>query len=419
MSDQTSANRLSNSANQLLNSAQRKTAFAYFKRAASLDPHPSILCNLAIALTNFGEYAEASQLLAGLLAKNPGDLAAWHAYGVLGLVSGYPQDAVGCFSSCMQLEPGNGTHRFDYACALMQSGRWKDGFQAYEARKDYRPERVFPGTSRWDGSPGKVVYVWAEQGVGDTFQFARYLPLVAKRSKRTILAVPPSLWCLFKTYAEAGVELMRLGSELEDVDAEISLMSLPHLLGAEPNEWPVDPGLLGKNVSALQLGSSSSRLKVGLCWACSPTSHNWRERSVSFPDLLQLTSHSNAEFFSLQVGTATAEIAANQAQLVVTDLARYLTDDWAATAAAIKALDMVISTDTSVAHLAAILGKPVVMLLARRDWWRWGNEGMTTPWYPTMTIIRQQTPFDWVPELKQVSTILGHAAQVRCAKTAA
>lgn len=419
----TSPNRLSNTASTLLNTAERRTALAFFKRAAALDPTPPILCNLAIALTNFGEYGEACRVLQGLLDKNDADLAAWHAFGVLSLVAGEPEQAVRCFDSCISLDPANGTHKFDRACALMQAGRWKEGWAAYECRKDYKPERTFPGLPRWDGSPGKFVYVWAEQGIGDTFQFARYLPLVAKLSRRVILAVPPALWCLFEGYRECGVELLKLGTGVDGLDAEVSLMSLPHLLGPTPAEWPPDPGLLAKHVPPRLLfghdNELNDRLKVGLCWACAPSSHNWRERTVDFGELLQLTAAANADFYSLQVGRAAADITAHQAQLVIDDLSGTLADDWAATAGALKTLDLVVTTDTSVAHLAAILGKPMVMLLARRDWWRWGNEGTTTPWYPTMTIVRQKVPFAWGEEVRQVSTILGNAARARSAKAAA
>ena len=415
-----SPNRLSNTASHLLSGGHRHTALALFRRAAAQDPaNAAIRCNLAIALTNFGEYDEASKILYALVTADERDLAAWHAYGVLSLVSGHPEDALRCFKSCKVLDPDNGTHDFDLACALMQAGQWAEGWAAYEKRKNYKPERVFPGLPRWDGTPNKVVYAWAEQGIGDTFQFARYLPLVAERSKKVFLAVPPALWGLFEGYRDCGVELLKLGTITDEVDAEVSLMSLPHLLGPTPAQWPEDPGLLAAGILPMTLPEHGNRLKVGLCWACSPSSHNWRERTVSFGELLQLTALGDADFYALQVGPAAAAIATHQAQLLVTDLSARLVDDWGATAAAIKALDVVVTTDTSVAHLAAILDKPVIMLLARRDWWRWGNEGETTPWYPTMTIIRQQVPFSWAAELKRVSAILGHAALARRAKAAA
>jgi hypothetical protein len=404
----------------LLNSRHRQTALPMFRRAAEMAPTDPIRCNLAIALTNFGEYAAASKILSQLLEEDKHNLAAWHAYGVLNLVAGLPDDAVECFQSCMVLDKTNGMYVFDHAYALMQAGRWVEGLAAYERRRDFNPERTFPGLSRWDGAPDKVVYAWAEQGIGDTFQFARFLPFVVAKSKRTLLALPPSLWSLFKGYQAQGVEVVRLGTIIDDVEADVPLMSLPHILKMQtPEQWPEDPGYLASDIEPLALPQDLGRLKVGMCWSCSPTSHHFRERSIPFAEMLQIAAHSDVDLYSLQVGEAAADIGINAAQFLVEDLVVNTTDDWGGTAAALKAMDVVVTTDTSVAHLSGILKKPTIMLLARRDWWRWGNAGETTPWYPTMTIVRQETPFSWAKELAKVSTLIGDAARERCAKTKA
>lgn len=409
---ETYAARLSNHAAALLGTSQRATALALLQRAASLSTQPGITTNLAIAHMTFGDYAESSRLLHGLVTANPTDLASWHAYGVLGLVAGEPEEAITSFQRCLQLDPSTPTHRFDHSLALMQAGRWEAGWAAYEGRRNYKPERLFPGLPRWDGSPGKSVYVWAEQGLGDTFQFARYLPRLREISKRVVLAIPPSLFTLFEGYKEV-VDLLVFNAEVADIECEVALMSLPYHLGQTPDRWPLDPGLLAKGLAPLPL---TRDFKVGLCWACGPASHHHAERSVPFSSLVRVLENSTASFYSLQVGAAAQDISANAAQLVVTDLSPGLTDDWAQTASAIKAMDLVVSTDTSVAHLAAALNKPTIMLLARRDWWRWGNSAAKTPWYPTMTIVRQARPFCWEAEIKQVSALIGQAAQERSAK---
>jgi hypothetical protein len=316
---------------------------------------------------------------------------------------------------CITLDPTNGTHKFDHSLALMQAGRWLEGWEAYETRKDHKPERLFEGLPRWDGSSGKNIYVWAEQGLGDTFQFARYLPKLREMSPKVILAIPPSLHGVFEGYKDVA-DILAFNTDAGDIDCEISLMSLPKFLGPTPDNWPQDPGLLGKTVKPMTL---SRDFKVGLCWACGPSSHHHEERSVPFSEMLQLTEHSSASFYSLQVGGDASAITANSAQMVVTDLSPAITDDWAATASAIKALDLVVSTDTAVAHLAAAMGKKTIMLLARRDWWRWGNDGDKTPWYPSMTIVRQEAPFSWAKEIKKTSAIIGQAVQDRCASLAA
>ena len=268
-----SPNRLSNHAAGLLGTANRATALAALRRAAAAAPESAAIhANLAIALTNFGHYVEASKILHGLVTKNPYDIAAWHAYGVLGLVSAQPEDAVDCFKTCMLLDSSSGMYKFDHALALMQAGRWAEGLEAYECRREYKSERTFSNTPRWDGSANKSVYVWAEQGIGDTFQFARYLPLLAKISRRVVFALPLPLHQLFAPYQE-HVEILRLGSDVADIDCEVSLMSLARHLGPTPAEWPEDPGLLGKNVTA---EVPDDNFRVGLCWACSSTSANYR-----------------------------------------------------------------------------------------------------------------------------------------------
>lgn len=409
--------RLSNHAATLVSTKHRLTGLAMLKRAVALAPLPGIQANLAIAHTVVGDYYSANEICQGLIADNPRNIAAWHALGVMGLTSADPDLAVRCFEHCQQIDPGNQSHIFDHSLALMQAGRWQAGWSAYEDRRNYKPERIFPGLPRWDGSPNQSVYVWAEQGLGDTFQFARFLPILREKSRRVVLAIPPSLYSVFEAYKEF-VDILAFNTPVGDIDAEISLMSLPFMLNRmTPDKWPEEPGLLGKNVEPMSL--SNNTLKIGMCWACGPSSHHHLERSVPLSSLIRITENAAASFYSLQIGEAAAEIHQNAAQTLITDLSPALTDDWVATASAIKAMDMVVSTDTSVAHLAASLKKPTIMLLARRDWWRWGNTEPVTPWYPSMTIIRQSKPFQWDDEVAQVSAIIGKAAQDRSAKTPA
>ena len=401
--------KLSNYAAQLIGSPRRLTALAMLRRAAEMTKTAGVHTNLAISLMGLGVYDESSQILQRLTTENAVDLAAWHAYGVLGLIAAQPEIACQSFRQCRIIEPKILTHRFDHSCALMQANRWVEGWELYETRRDHKPERSFPGLRRWDGSEGKSVYVWAEQGIGDTLQFARYLPLLRQKSKRVVFAVPPSLFKLFAGYKEV-CDIMMINTAVDDIECETPLMSLPQYLGPAPDTWPADPGLLANDIKPLTLDKP---FKVGLCWAVGGTSHNHLERSVPFSQMVGLVENSAASFYSLQVGHDAGALQENDAQLLVTDLNPLLTDEWHHTAAAIKSMDMVVSTDTSVAHLAAILGKPTIMLLARRDWWRWGNAGSTTPWYPTMTIIRQKRPFYWEDEIKTASALVAQAAEVR------
>ena len=414
----TDAEKLNLQAIALTGKGELRTANALLKRANALDPaNAALSCNLAISYTNLGDYDAASRLLLRLLTNEPNNLAVLHAYGVLSLVAAHPDDAARLFKRCYELSPEVGNLKFDYSLALMQAGNWKDGLEAYETRRENQPERAFDGLPRWQGELDKTVYVWAEQGVGDTFQFARYLPWLAERSKKVVFALPPDLHALFKPY-NTVCELVSLTHNASGLDCETSLMSLARYHGTTPEHVPPDPGFIGYDIYPRDL-PTTDKLKVGLCWACNPSSGHYRERSVPLENLLQLAANPDLELYSLQVGASAGDVSRLGAQLVVEDLSSELSFDWRATAAAIKGVDVVVTTDTSVAHLAAILRKPTYMFLARRDWWRWGNEGQKTFWYPTMTIIRQKQPYSWASEVQQVSAILGQAAQARCATRSA
>ena len=401
--------RLANLATNLIGTDKSKAGIAFLKRVVDETQDVSAKINLAIAYTNIGEYVVASKILSKLVQDSPNDILVWHAYGVLSMVAGLPADAINCFQNCIKLDPTNGTLEFDLSLALLQSGLWEKGFEAYESRRDFNPEKSFPGLPKWDGSEGKSVYVWCEQGLGDSFQFSRYIPWLATEKKcKVTFACPENTHAVFVGFSKYA-KIVHLVKDVSGIDCEVPLMSLAHHYGTTQGNVPEDPGLIGSTIEAAEV--FTDKFKVGLCWGCNPKSVHHRERSLPFQDLLQVVENSDCDFFSLQVGDKAADISANAAQMVVKDLSHELEGNWVATVAYIKAMDYIVTTDTSVAHLAAILKKPTITFLARRDWWRWGNEGSTTPWYPTMHIIRQEKPFSWAKEVAKASAIIGAAAR--------
>lgn len=388
-----------NMAQSLYKSGHRKTALAYVRRAVELEPHnPVFQCNLGSLLTGLGEYNEASQIFLKLVSASSNNALAWHGYGVLGLVAGHPEDAVRCFRQCLRIEPENAMHTFDLACALIQADKWEEGLALYENRRSHRPERSFKGVPSWNGERGRKVYVWAEQGIGDTIQFARFIPWLAERSEYVTFALPAPLCSLFKNYTKIpNVEIVSFNNADVDADCEIPLMSLMFMSGCEILP---DPGYLKLD------GYKNHITRIGVCWGCNSTSPHHQERSVLLEDLLALAEIPNTELYSLQVGERAGDIAKHQAQGIIQDLSHDILENWELTQKHIAGMDIVVSTDTSVAHLAGAMGKPTYMFLARRDWWRWGNEGIQTPWYPTMKIIRAAKPFEWKNEIRQVVDLL-------------
>lgn len=401
------AERLNNIGSQLYRDGKRQVALSLIKKALYFDPkNDGIICNLACVLTNFGRYEEAAKIFHDLVSRKPTNILAWHGYGVLNLVSGRPNYAQECFSRCIDLDPENGSYKFDLACAVIQLGNWKQGLKLYECRRKWKPERTFKDLTGWTGEAGQKVYVWAEQGIGDTIQFSRYIPWMSKICEKLTFAVPPYLLDLFKPF-EKYCQVVSLVGAMIDADYHVPLMSLAHYHGMDKYVGPADFGTRTPN-----------GYKIGICWACNPSSANYRERSIPLVDLLRLTELP-FEFHSLQVGSSASDASREASQNLIIDHSAECTENWLKTRDIISECDYVVSTDTSVAHLASSMGVPTIMFLARRDWWRWGNEGSSTLWYPSMTIIRQEIPFKWEKEIDQAYAILEKAARERNQELAA
>jgi hypothetical protein len=260
----------------------------------------------------------------------------------------------------------------------------------------------------WSGEAlaGRRLLLYAEQGLGDTIQFLRYLPALAERSGHLVVEVQPALRRLVERKvahdALGRVEVVGRGDALPAFDFCVPFMSLPSVVGFDPGKipgttrylWP-DPAAV-EDWSARLAGEDS--LRIGLVWAGNPTHSNDRNRSIKPTALRPLFDISPSRgisrtFFSLQVGASAADLAVFSPGSV-TDLAPFL-HDLAETAAVVCALDVIICVDTSIAHLAAALGKQVELLLPFNPDWRWLLDRSDSPWYPTLRINRQKSPGDW------------------------
>jgi hypothetical protein len=251
----------------------------------------------------------------------------------------------------------------------------------------------------WKGDfpiAGKSVLLHAEQGLGDTIQFIRYLPLIVARGGKVILRCPEELANLLASVP--GIDRLILPKDpLPGFDVHCSLVSLPHLMQTTLDTIPANVPYLRADSAAVRdwrarIGDEHRR-KVGLVWAGRPGHVHDRRRSMSLKSLEPLAGLQNTVcFYSLQKGDASLQ--AKGSPLEMRDWTHDL-HDFAATAALIEALDEVISVDTSVAHLAAALGKPVRLLLQHTPDWRWMLDRNDSPWYPTVRLYRQPSPGDW------------------------
>jgi hypothetical protein len=392
-------------------------AMAAYERAIVLKPdYIEAHNNLGSALRLLGRAEEAQASFARAIALSPG-YATPHANLGLALHDvGRIDDALAAYDKALALDPQHTTARANRAIALLAMGRFAEGWREYEWRWKVDGFTTAPrdfGRPAWDGGPlaGRTLLVHAEQGLGSAIQFVRYAPLLAAMGARVILEAQPPLAALFRDslVGQDGpvADVVAKGEPLPAFDVHVPMMSLPHLLGTT---LPTIPGTL-PYLTAIAAAVERWRQRlavlprpwVGLVWAGNPRHSNDRNRSMPATALAPLATQGGATFFSLQVGP-TAGVAAFAAD-TVRDLAPELSD-FAETAAVVAALDLVISVDTAVAHLAGALARPVFLLLPAVAEWRWLRAGDDTPWYPTMRLFRQETAGNWGDVVARVATAL-------------
>jgi hypothetical protein len=264
-----------------------------------------------------------------------------------------------------------------------------------------RPE--FPGPC-WNGESlaGRTIALHAEQGYGDTFQFVRYASLVARAAGKTVLQVPASVADLVQGLP--GVRVVVQGEPLPRFDFHCPLMSLPRAFGTRLETIPADVPYLRAPAEritkwARRLGGKTAR-RIGLVWSGRPEQQNDRNRSVGVAGLLPLLEAWGCAFYGLQ------KAASGPLPGGLTHLGGEF-EDFADTAAVISLMDLVISVDTSVAHLAGAMGAPVWLLLPYAADWRWLQDRSDSPWYPTARLFRQARPGDWESVTREVLEALG------------
>lgn len=320
------------------------------------------------------------------------------------------EDALALYREWLPRRPRPEAH-CDYAYTLLAQGRFGEAWPSFEQRWLLKPlfgMQGRPGAPPWQGQPlaGRTVLVRGEQGLGDTIQFMRYATDLRERGATVHALVQPGLEEVIATVP--GVDrVLRSGAEAP-YDFYVNALSLPRALGVSP-PFDSDPGPYvvadaGRR-EQWRKRLSAGRLKIGVAWAGSPLHARDRERSIPFASFRQILQGRDAQFVSLQKGAAAAQSAAALLECGVHAFDAEL-DTLADTAALVAELDLVISVDTAVAHLAGAIGIPVWLLVARPADWRWGISGTATPWYSRMRLFRQDAAGDWVPPLRRVADML-------------
>jgi len=394
----------------LLNLRDRpEDAAAHAWRALELDSDfTAAWINLAGALLALDQPAEALTAAERAIALNADSAEAENSLGSALAALARDADARAAFTRAIALAPESAEPHFNLALGLLIAGDYRAGFAEYEWRLKLAGDAVshFP-TPMWDGADldGATILLHAEQGFGDTLQFVRFASLVAERGGRVIVACQEPLRRLLGTVAGIS-ETISLDGPAPAFAHHAALASLPHILGVNPDNMPPAAAKAGYVPAAdapWELAATDgARLKIGLAWAGSPANKINRRRSCPVEFLTPLLARDDMAFYALQVGPAARDIAGNAA---IADLSPRL-GDFADTAAAIGGLDLVISIDSAVAHLAGALGHTIWVMLSHGGDWRYLRAGEDNPWYPSMRHFRQPAPGDWSAVIRAISAAL-------------
>jgi tetratricopeptide (TPR) repeat protein len=370
-------------------------------RAVAIEPRRATLQNdLGEALRADGQFDQARACYKRSIQLNP-NLAKTHLnLGRVLLIKVDHAKAIHEFRRAIELEPDNFDAHHILGTALLSLGDFEQGWREY-AWRTHAP--IHPSNRRtaprWDGSPleGKQLQVYAEQGLGDTLQFIRYLPLIAHRVGQIEAVVQPELIPLL---ADSGFgKLVPDSAPAGPCDAQIPLLDLPRLLGTTLETVPADVPYLRADRGLVErwrerLGKA---FKVGIAWQGNKHYYLDRYRSIPLAQFEPLAKVSGVRLISLQVGDAANRIDELAGRFAVTRL-----DDWDTehvtlmdTAAVMMNLDLVVTSDTVIAHLAGALGLPVWVAVCASPDWRWMLERADSPWYPTMRLFRQSRIGQW------------------------
>ena len=394
-------------------------ALSHFERALELTTEEAletseidVLNNLSLTLEDLGRYEEAHGYVTRALERSPDEPDLLNLAGSILVALHRTEEAIETFERCLEQAREYHAARLNLGQAQLQLGDYEGGWGNFQARL-YGQSRPFVESPVWEGQKleGKRLLLWHEQGLGDTLQFVRYVPHVAKQAAQVVLMVQPPLRLLLAQLEETypNVSLTTAIEPPREVDLHLPLMSTPMALRHEfdgqeppfPNQTPYLVGNGTPHPAVLPASShetpEASGRRIGLVWAGNPNHEKDRHRSIALESLLQglETGNGGHEWFSLQFGPAEAQARRGLAkrkgiQAIGNDLACF--SDFAAT---LSQLDLLITVDTAAAHLAGALGVPCLVLLAWDADWRWGRTQEHSPWYPQLTLLRQSEPGDW------------------------
>jgi len=398
---------------------QLRQAVASWEQAVRLKPHHAeVYNNLGIALREQGQLREAVASLQQALRLKPNYAEAHNNLGNVLLEQGKPEEALDSYQQGVRLKSHYAEVHYNLSMLWLLLGNFEQGWPEYEWRRRTKGVSTFPKPQPpWDGRPlhGKTILLHAEQGLGDTLQFIRYAAVVKQRGGTVVVECHPSL--LGVLAGCAGIDqLLPQGGPLPAYDVQAPLLSLPGLCGTTLATIPATVPYLVADRFRVEYWrdrlAAVSGFKVGICWQGDPGHKNDRRRSVPLAQFAPLAKVPGLRLVNLQKGSGSEQWTALAGHWPVVDLpgqAEEPSQAWVDTAALVCALDLVITVDTAVAHLAGALGVPVWVALPFSPDWRWLLGREDSPWYPTMRLFRQTRHGHWPDVFERIAVELQRA----------
>jgi tetratricopeptide (TPR) repeat protein/glycosyltransferase involved in cell wall biosynthesis len=378
---------------------------------ARLPENPAALAALCVYLQETNRFAEARDAARAVVRLDEDNADAWTVLGICAAEAGALREAIACYDRARAARPRSPVTRWNRAIALLALGEYDEGWREYESRWELVQQaldrRLF-ATPEWDGSSldGRTILLYTEQGLGDAIQFARFGQELKRRWRaRIIVECASPLVSLFQSCGWVDGVIAR-GTARPPFDTHAPLLSLARILGARLDNLPTDPAFpVVDRPIANRITKTAGRVDVGIVWGGRAPNPALARRSIDLEQLAPLAAIPGVQLHSLQLGDTTGQLERSSFRASVNDLAPHISD-FVDTATAIAALDLVITIDTSVAHLAGALGTPVWILLMQNADWRWLLDRTDSPWYPSARLFRQTTAGDWSSAIEQVTTAL-------------